>query len=95
VYSLGFGFDTSEMDLWWLLCRKKRERAPHGDLWFFEPARRSAEAKHALLEAYQVKNVSLGFQDPKGEEYQAFYEAAVKEISRRLRASVPEEAAAY
>ena len=24
VYSLGFGFDTSEMDLWWLLCRKKR-----------------------------------------------------------------------
>ena len=42
VYALGFGFDTSEMDLWWLLCRKKRERAPHGDLWFFEPERKSA-----------------------------------------------------
>ena len=35
VYSLGFGFDTSEMDLWWLLCRKKRERADHGELYFF------------------------------------------------------------
>ena len=27
VYTLGFGFDTAEIDLWWLLCRKKRERA--------------------------------------------------------------------
>lgn len=84
VYSLGFGFDTSEMDLWWLLCRKKRERAPHGGIWVFEPHRRSTETKRALLEAYQAHCVSLGVVDPKGQDYQGFYEAAVEEITRRL-----------
>ncbi len=85
VYTLGFGFDTSEMDLWWLLCRKKRERAPHGGLWFYEPARQSAETKQALLEAYQAQCVSLGFRDPQGEDYRRFYELAVKDLARRLR----------
>ena len=84
VYSLGFGFDTSEMDLWWLLCRKKRERSPHGDLWFFEPDRKSMETKRALLEAYNARCVSLGVSEPAGAEYQAFYELAVAEIGRRL-----------
>lgn len=84
VYSLGFGFDTSEMDLWWLLCRKKRERSPHGALWFFEPDRKSAETKHALLEAYDARCVNLGVSEPTGVEYQAFYELAVAEIGRRL-----------
>ena len=85
VYSLGFGFDTSEMDLWWLLCRKKRERAPHGDLWFFEPERQSAQTKRALLEAYNAKCVSLGVKEPAAEDYKGFYELAVKEIARRVR----------
>ncbi len=84
VYSLGFGFDTSEMDLWWLLCRKKRERAPHGDLWFFEPERKSMETKRALLEAYHAKCISLGVKEPGEEEYKHFYEMAVKDIGRRL-----------
>ncbi len=84
VYSLGFGFDTSEMDLWWLLCRKKRELAPHGDLWFFEPDRKSAETKHALLEAYHARCVSLGVAEPTGADYRDFYERAVEELSRRL-----------
>ena len=30
VYVFGFGFDLSEMDLWWLLSRKKNEKAAHG-----------------------------------------------------------------
>lgn len=94
VYSLGFGFDTSEMDLWWLLCRKKRERAPHGGLWLYEPARRSAETKQALLEAYQTHCISLGFQDPRGEDYKAFYEAAVKDLTRRLKDEAGQEPAA-
>ena len=52
---------------------EKAGAGPPRGLWFFEPARRSAEAKHALLEAYQVKNVSLGFQDQRG-GVPAFYE---------------------
>ena len=86
VYSLGFGFDTSEMDLWWLLCRKKRERADHGELYFFEPERKSALTKKALLEAYQAKCVTLGVKEPEGKDYRNFYELAVREIGRRVQA---------
>ena len=86
VYSLGFGFDTSEMDLWWLLCRKKRERADHGELYFFEPERKSALTKKALLEAYQARCVTLGVSEPEGKDYRNFYEMAVREIGRRVQA---------
>ena len=84
VYALGFGYDTAEMDLWWLLCRKKRELAPHGDLFFLEPARRSAETKQALLQAYQAKCLTLGMEELDNEGYRLFYERAVEEIGRRL-----------
>ena len=32
VYSIGFGFDTSEFDIWWAIERKAREKARHGKL---------------------------------------------------------------
>lgn len=35
VYIIGFGLDFSEFDLWWLLNRKKREKAKHGATHFF------------------------------------------------------------
>lgn len=84
VYTLGFGFDTSEMDLWWLLCRKKRELSPHGSVLFFEPDRSSAETKNALLNAYGVQRFSLGAKNLKSYEYQGFYQKAVEEIVRRM-----------
>ncbi|MBR4451866.1 MAG: SIR2 family protein, partial [Clostridia bacterium] len=34
VYVLGFGFDYSEIDLWWLLERKKNETAEHGKVYY-------------------------------------------------------------
>ena len=85
VYTVGFGFDVSEMDLWWLLCRKKRERAAHGSVLFFEPDRTSAETKNALLNAYGVKRFPLGARDLKSSDYQEFYERAVNEIVRRMQ----------
>ena len=84
VYSLGFGFDTAEMDLWWLLCRKKRERAAHGELYFLEPERQNAETKHALLRAYDARCVSFGMADLDNNGYKLFYERAVEELGRRL-----------
>ena len=84
VYCLGFGFDTAEMDLWWLLCRKKRERAAHGELFFLEPDRQSAETKHALLRAYDARCVSFGMADLDNDGYKLFYERAVEELARRL-----------
>jgi len=82
VYSLGFGFDTSEIDLWWLLCRKKREIAHHGDLYFIEPDRRVNDTKVALLRAYHTKPITLGVSEPEGAGYRTFYEKAVKSMGQ-------------
>ena len=87
VYTLGFGFDTAEMDLWWLLCRKKRERSDHGDLYFFEPERRVAATKHALLKAYNAKSVTMQMDNLTNDGYRLFYERAIREISRRVSES--------
>lgn len=57
--------------------------APHGDLWFFEPERQSAETKRALLEAYHAKCVSLG-SGSRGGDYGPFMKRAIQEIGRRL-----------
>lgn len=84
VYSLGFGFDTAEMDLWWLLCRKKREMAPHGKFYFLEPDRPSAVTKIALLRAYEAEHLHLGVSEPRPADYPAFYEKAVQTIGEMV-----------
>ena len=43
VYVLGYGLDLSEFDLWWLINRKKNEKAEHGNIYFYEPAVENAE----------------------------------------------------
>ena len=82
VYVLGFGYDYSEFDLWWLLNRKKREQASHGTLHFYAPAAGN-ELKFALLETYGAKIECLGFwhQNP---DYKAFYQKAIADIQSRV-----------
>lgn len=82
VYVLGFGFDFSELDLWWLINRKKREKAqPHGKVIFYTPENKSEAAKYALLNAYGVEIRHLGFKlmdspdDDPCEEDRPSYEA--------------------
>ena len=89
MYILGLNLDACEIDLWWLLCRKKRERAPHGALYFIEPDRKGSETKHGLLRAYHAQSVSLGVSDPDNDGYKAFYEKAVAEIGRRMAEERP------
>ena len=62
VYILGFGFDFSELDLWWLINRKKRENAePHGKVIFYTPEKIQEAGKYALLSAYGVEIRHLDF----------------------------------
>ena len=61
VYVLGLGMDFSELDLWWLLNRKKREKAEHGKVIFYDPEKPGDEAKYALLRAYGAEIRHLGF----------------------------------
>lgn len=64
VYILGFGMDFSEMDLWWLLNRKKRENAETGGVYYFAPAARSFDVKTELLRVYNVKVEHFGYLVP-------------------------------
>ena len=55
VHILGFGFDTSEFDLWWLINRKKREKANHGKVYFYEPIKNDFDERIELLKALDVE----------------------------------------
>lgn len=86
VYVLGFGFDPSEMDLWWLLNRKKNEKADHGSIYFYEP-RKGTEfnAKIELLRAMDVEVRDLGMtlstdNVKRDQQYEEFYSAAISDI---------------
>lgn len=37
IYILGFGFDVSELDMWWLLAHKKQMEHSRGTVYFFDP----------------------------------------------------------
>ncbi len=78
VYILGFGFDFSEMDLWWLLNRKKREKADHGKVYYYEPAY-GYELKQSLLETYGAEVRNLGYRAGKP-DYRRFYQDALNDI---------------
>ena len=83
VYILGFGYDLSEMDLWWLLNRKKREKAQHGRTMFYEPETEETIAKHALLKTYGVDVRTLGVRG-KPDDFKSFYRAAIEDIRKDI-----------
>lgn len=78
VHVLGFGYDFSEMDLWWLLNRKKREKADHGKLYFYDHEEGNG-LKHSLMSTYGAEVRNLGY-FTKPSNYQQFYIDALKEI---------------
>lgn len=85
IYVLGFGFDQSELDLWWLLNRKFREKTLHGKVYFYEPKFSAYDEKIELLRVLDVKHKDLGFDKAKGEiDFPAFYEAAVADIVKKM-----------
>jgi hypothetical protein len=91
VYILGYNFDYCEVDLWWLLNRKKREKASNGETFFYEPSSAKTAAKQKLLETFGVKICNCGIEIPDdtadhSKDYQAFYLAAAAEIADKCKA---------
>ncbi len=89
VYVLGFGFDTSEFDLWWLLNRKKREKAKKGKVFFYEPASEKSREKQDLLRLLDVEVMNLPFDHTiadldKSKAYQEFYSESIQDIRNRI-----------
>lgn len=65
VYILAQGFDFAEMDLWWLVNRKKNDKYAGGKIFFYEPkSDRDFDSKTELLKIYGVTPVTLGFELP-------------------------------
>lgn len=93
VYILGFGFDYSELDLWWLLNRCTREKRETGKLIFYEiddPQDSEKRLKHMVIN--DIKNAeyrSLGIRkdewnDNRKDIYHEFYRLALDDIRREI-----------
>ncbi len=89
IYVLGFGYDFAEMDLWWLLERKNREKAPHGSVFFYEPDIPGEKLKHNLLECYGAEVRTLDYsisekETDKNSLYERFYYDALDHIRKSI-----------
>lgn len=91
VYILGLGLDFSELDLWWLINRKKREKdESRGNTLFYEPITTNQfNEKIALLSSYKVDvdhdlGISIQRGRNKNERYRTFYNEAFQDIKKRV-----------
>lgn len=81
IYIIGFGFDLSEFDLWWLMKRKQRERMGTGRVYFYEqPDSNSLTQKMMRAHGAELPDVGATAGD-----YDDFYEKAFADIAERIR----------
>ena len=87
IYILGFGLDYSEIDIWWLLNRRVREKSGYGQIYFFEPYYEDKADKYAVLENFEIKHRNLGFfgNSDTFKSYNEFYEKAIEEIKKIIK----------
>ena len=65
VYVLGFGYDVSEFDMWWLLDRKQRENAKTGKIYYYAPRAPKFDEKIELLKVFdKVEIIHCGVDLP-------------------------------
>lgn len=92
IYIIGFGYDFSELDLWWLLDRKKLEN--NGSrVYFYRPNRNTFDRKREMLKAYGAETLDLGYECEEMEEdcspaeleerYKAFYNDVMNDIEEK------------
>lgn len=80
VYSVGFGYDFSEFDLWWAAERKARENADVGSLIAYQDRQEKSDPVCALLTSVgaEVRRIR------EYEDYNEFYRLVIDDIERRL-----------
>ena len=80
VYVVGFGMDLSEIDLWWLLNRKKREELPHGKTVFIKDANEELDMmKRSMLEVMDVEIREFSCERTDGKtDYQGLYRKIIE-----------------
>ena len=81
LYIVGLGMDFSEFDLWWILNRRKREKAEVGKIVFFESTNMKESIKNALR-ALDVEVIQ--FSDIHKDDYISLYKKATEYIKNEL-----------
>ena len=81
VYSVGFGYDFSEFDLWWAAERKARENADVGRLVTYQDAQAKYDPVCALLDSVGAE--VRRFRDYR--DYTEFYRLVIDDLEARLR----------
>lgn len=87
IYVMGFSFDFSEVDMWWLLERKKRERAKIGTIYFYEPKSEETYYKKELLKVFGVEIIDFNY-SIKDNDYREFYNMVIKDIEQKISKNV-------
>jgi hypothetical protein len=87
VYALGFGYDYSEQDLWWLLSRKAAEtKLEKGRTFYYEPdGSEYVITKKKLLNVFGVETDGLDLGFSGNIDYRQFYSAAIEDIAGRVK----------
>ncbi|MGI6721170.1 MAG: SIR2 family protein [Anaerovoracaceae bacterium] len=99
VYILGFDFDYSEIDLWWLLSKKQEYNLSgrtDGRVCYYGPRNndgRKYDSKEELLRAYEVEvsnldDFTIDNEAPLAEKeklYDQFYHQAIEDIAKRMK----------
>ncbi len=99
VYILGFKFDLAEMDLWWLLNRKKNEKSRNGRIYFYEPKKlingipaKAFDERLELMKLYRTVCSDLGYSIEDNdtvenieENFRHFYSDALDDIERKMK----------
>ncbi len=87
VYVLGFGYDYSEQDLWWLLNRKANEtRIDKGRTYYYEPdTKDDVRIKKSLLRVFGVETDGLDMGYHGEISFKDFYRDAIEDIARRVK----------
>lgn len=81
IYIIGFGLDLAEMDLWWLICCKKRY-CSNTKIIFYEAKDKIDIQKRMMLETYgveirdKIKVIN--------ENYKSFYDKVLSDIAKSI-----------
>lgn len=93
VYVLGFGYDVSEMDLWWLLNRKRFEKASYkGKLYYYSNDDSGEfDEKEELLKVCGADVIHCNrlkiLETLSSNKYRNYCDAAIMDIEAKIQAN--------
>ncbi len=83
VWSVGFGLDVSEFDVWWAIERKARETAKHGTFKAYFAEKEKDDCPQKIL--LDSMNCEYKFYPVENDCYQAMYRKVIDDIKSEFK----------